>query len=91
MFISQLDDIKSGKISFNRIGIHVGSASEAFYLREISAGRRNYYPLKKQKSEIYNCLLNDTIDLTFMDTGVAEYITNNIYCNFTIVDEDFNK
>ncbi len=88
--ISGLDDIKSGKIPSNRIGIRVGSASEAFYLREISDGRRNYYALKN-KPETYNCLLNNTIDLTFMDIGVAEYITNNVYCNFTIVGEDFNK
>jgi len=88
--ISGLDDIKSGKIPFNRIGICVGSASEDFYLREISNGLRNYYALKN-KQETYDCLLNGTIDLSFMDICVAEYITNNVYCNLTIVGEDFNK
>jgi ABC-type amino acid transport substrate-binding protein len=88
--ISGLDDIISGKIPYNRIGIRVGTASEAFYLREISSGRRNYYPLKN-KQETYDCILNRTIDLSFLDIGVAQYITNNIYCNLTIVGEAFNQ
>ncbi|CAF4716872.1 unnamed protein product, partial [Rotaria magnacalcarata] len=32
--ISGIDDIKSGKIPFNRIGVRVGTASEDYYLRE---------------------------------------------------------
>ncbi|CAF1099422.1 unnamed protein product [Adineta ricciae] len=88
--ISGLDDVKSGKIPFNRIGIRVGSASEDFYLREVSNGRRNYYALKN-KPETYACLLNGSIDLTFMDVGVAEYITNNVYCSLTLAGEEFNK
>ena len=88
--ISGLDDIKSGMVPFNRIGIRVGSASEDFYLREISDGKKNYFPLKN-KQETYDCLLNGTIDLSIMDIGVAEYITNNIYCNLTLIGEDFNK
>ncbi len=88
--ISGLDDVKSGKVSFNRIGIRVGSASETFYFREVSEGRRNYYPLKN-KQETYDCLLNDTIDLSFMDIGVAEYLINNVYCNLTFVGGEFNK
>lgn len=88
--ISGLDDIKRGVIPFKRIGIRVGSASEDFYLREVSNGLRNYYALKT-KQETYDSLLNGTIDLSFMDIGVAEYVTNNIYCNLTLVGEDFNK
>ncbi|CAF2891658.1 unnamed protein product [Rotaria sp. Silwood2] len=51
--ISGLDDIKSGKIPSNRIGICIRGASEAFYLRENSEGRRNYIPLK-DKQETYD-------------------------------------
>ncbi|CAF2146466.1 unnamed protein product [Rotaria magnacalcarata] len=32
--ISGIDDIKSGKIPFNRVGVRVGTASEDYYLRE---------------------------------------------------------
>ncbi|CAF4196559.1 unnamed protein product [Rotaria sp. Silwood2] len=88
--ISGIDDIKSGKIPFNRIGIRVGTASEEYYLREISGGRQNYYPLKSRQ-EIYDSLLNNVIDVSFHDTGVAEYVTNNIYCNLTLVGEGFDK
>ncbi|CAF4659296.1 unnamed protein product [Rotaria sp. Silwood1] len=88
--ISGIDDIKSGKIPFNRIGILIGTASEEFYLREISSSSRNFYPLKSRK-EMYDSLVNNLIDVTFNDVGVAEYMTNNIYCNATLLGEDFNK
>ncbi|CAF4096577.1 unnamed protein product [Rotaria sp. Silwood2] len=88
--ISGIDDIKSGKISFNRIGVRVGTASEEYYLREISEGNRNYYPLKSRQ-ETYDSLLNNIIDVSFLDGGAAEYITNNIYCNLTLVGEGFEK
>ncbi|CAF1369107.1 unnamed protein product [Rotaria sordida] len=88
--ISGIDDIKSGKISFNRIGILVGTASEEYYLKEISSDSRNYYPLKSRE-EMYNSLLNNLIDVSFHDAGVAEYITNNVYCNVTLIGEGFDK
>ncbi|CAF5068043.1 unnamed protein product, partial [Rotaria sp. Silwood1] len=88
--ISGIDDIKSGKIPFNRIGILIGTANEEFYLREISSSSRNFYPLKSRK-EMYDSLVNNLIDVTFNDAGVAEYMTNNIYCNATLLGEDFNK
>jgi ABC-type amino acid transport substrate-binding protein len=86
--ISGIDDIKNGKIPFSRIGIIVGSSIEDYYLREISGGSRNYYPLKSQ-SDIYSCLLNNTIDASIYDTGLLEYATNEIYCNLTLVGSDF--
>ncbi|CAF4369197.1 unnamed protein product, partial [Rotaria sordida] len=66
------------------------SASEEYSLREISGGNRNYYPLKSRQ-ELYESLLNDIIDASFLDTGVGEYITNTIYCNLTLVGTDFDK
>ncbi|CAF4780718.1 unnamed protein product [Rotaria sp. Silwood1] len=88
--ISGIDDIKSGKIPFNRIGILVGTAGEEYYLREISSGSRNFYPLKSRQ-EMYNSLLNNLIDVSFHDTGAAEYVTNNIYCNLTLIGEGFDS
>ncbi|CAF1417594.1 unnamed protein product [Rotaria sp. Silwood1] len=88
--ISGIDDIKSGKISSNRIGIRVGTAMEEYYLREISNGNRNYYPLKSQQ-DIYDSLLNNIIDVSIHDAGAAEYVINNVYCNLTLVGEGFDK
>ncbi|CAF3623469.1 unnamed protein product [Rotaria sp. Silwood1] len=88
--ISGIEDIKSGKIPFKRIGIVVGTAAEEYYLREISSGSRNYYPLKSGQ-EIFNSLLNNLIDVAFHDTDIAEYVTNNIYCNLTLIGEGFDK
>jgi ABC-type amino acid transport substrate-binding protein len=88
--ISSIDDIKSGKIPFSRFGIRVGTASEELYLREISGGNRNFYPLTTRK-DMYEKLLAKIIDASLMDTGIAEYITNNVYCNLTLVGADFDK
>lgn len=88
--ISGLDDIKNGKIPFHRIGIRVGTVGEDFYLREISNGIRNFYPLKSRQ-DLYNSLLSGVIDVSLMDIGVAKYVTNNIYCNLTLVGADFDK
>ncbi|CAF1173737.1 unnamed protein product [Rotaria sordida] len=88
--ISGIDDIKNGKIPFNRIGILVGSAPEEYYLREISNGARNYYPLQSL-NDLYLSLLTNMIDAAFWDSGTIEYVTNNIYCNLTIIGNDFDK
>jgi ABC-type amino acid transport substrate-binding protein len=88
--ISGIDDIRNGKIPFHRIGIRVGTAGEDYYLREISGGIRNFYSLKSRQ-DLYNSLLNSAIDVSFMDIGVAEYVTNNVYCNLTLVGSDFDK
>ncbi len=87
--ISGIDDIKNGKIPFNRIGIVVGTSFEDYYLREISNGIRNFYPLNT-KQDVYDCLLNNTIDASIMDGSVVEYMTNNVYCNLTLVGADFD-
>ncbi|CAM4922473.1 unnamed protein product [Rotaria socialis] len=88
--ISGIDDIKIGKIPFHRIGIHVGTTEEEYYLREISGGSRNYYPIKSYE-EIYHSLLNGTVDASFIDTGAGEYMTSTIYCNLALVGADFDK
>ncbi|CAF3228638.1 unnamed protein product [Rotaria sp. Silwood2] len=88
--ISGIDDIKSGKIPFNPIGIRIGTAGEDYYLREVSNGNRNYYPLKSRK-ETFDNLLASIIDASFIDIGVGEYVTNNIYYNLTLVGEDFGE
>ncbi|CAF1438480.1 unnamed protein product, partial [Rotaria sordida] len=86
--ISGIDDIKNGKIPFSRVGILVESSQEDYYLREISGGVRNYYPLKTQ-DELYSSLLNNLIDASILDISALEYYTNNIYCNLTLVGKDF--
>jgi ABC-type amino acid transport substrate-binding protein len=88
--VTGLDDIKNGKLTFNRIGIRIGTEMEDFYLREISGGNRNFYPLKSYQQQ-YTSLLNGVIDATFMDSGTAEYITNNIYCNLTTIGASFDQ
>ena len=88
--ISGIDDIKNGKIPPYRIGIREGTASEEYYLREISGQIKNYYPLKT-KQETYDRLLDNTIDASFIDVGVGEYITNNIYCNLTLIGDGFDN
>ena len=88
--ISSIDDIKSGMVRSNRIGIIVGTAIEDYYLREISRGIRDFYPLKSLQ-DAYDCLINNEIDVAFHDIGTAEYIVNNIYCNLTLVGECFDK
>ncbi|CAF1331286.1 unnamed protein product [Rotaria sordida] len=86
--ISGIDDIKNGKISFSRIGILIEASVEDYYLREVSEGVRNYYPLKTQ-NELFNSLLNNLVDASILDTSAIEYYTNNIYCNLTFVEKDF--
>ena len=88
--VSGIDDIRNGKLTFNRIGIRVGTSMEDYYLRQISGGNRNFYPLKSLQQQ-YTSLLSGTVDATFMDSGIAEYATNNIFCNLTIVGADFDK
>ncbi|CAF4381816.1 unnamed protein product, partial [Rotaria sordida] len=88
--ISGIDDIKNGEIPYSRIGIRLGTASEDYYLQQISAFSRNFRSLKSPQ-DLYDSLLNDVIDASFLDSGVAEYITNNVYCNLTLVGAEFDK
>ncbi|CAF3485083.1 unnamed protein product [Rotaria sp. Silwood1] len=89
--ISGLDDLKAGKIPFNRIGIRAGTASERFYLQQISRGAYNFHPLPSSKQATYDALLANIIDVCFIDSGVGRYVTNNIYCNLTLVGEPFDQ
>ncbi|CAF0954314.1 unnamed protein product [Rotaria sordida] len=88
--ISGIDDIKNGKIPFDRIGIRVGTAGEDYYLREISGGNPNYHKLYS-RDELYNSLLARRIDISFINSGTGEYVTNNIYCNLTLTGTEFEK
>jgi ABC-type amino acid transport substrate-binding protein/ABC-type branched-subunit amino acid transport system substrate-binding protein len=88
--ISGIDDIKNGKLSFSRIGIHVNTSIEDYFLREISRDNRNFHSLTSEQ-EMYNKLLNNIIDASIVDSGLVEYATNNVYCNLTLVGADFYK
>ena len=88
--ISGIDDIKNGKIPSHRIGIREGTAMEEYYLREISKRSKNYYPLKSL-DEAYDRLLDNTIDASIIDAAFGEYLTNNIYCNLTLLGEGFDS
>ncbi|UJR11071.1 hypothetical protein I4U23_015253 [Adineta vaga] len=85
---SDIVDLKGGKIPFSRIGVCVNTADEEYFLQEISDGSRIYYPLKSLQYMI-DGLLNGNIDATFLDNGSAEYITNHIDCNLTLIGESF--
>lgn len=87
--VNNIDDMKDGKIPHNRIGILQGTAIEEYFVREVSRGSRNFYPLSSRR-QLLDSLLNDQIDASFLDSGVAEYITNHIFCNLTLVGEAFN-
>ena len=88
--ISGIDDLKSGKVPPNRIGIRVGTASEEFYLREISRGLRNYIPLQTRK-DTYDYLVNKAIDVAIVDSATGEYMINTYYCNLTFVGQSFDE
>ena len=88
--ISGLDDIKNGEVPPHRIGIVIESSIEDFFLREISAGKRTFYPLRSRE-EMFNQLLNNIIDVAIMDAGVLEYATTSIYCNLTLVGASFDQ
>ncbi|CAF1145533.1 unnamed protein product, partial [Adineta ricciae] len=89
VLISGIDDIKKGKISSDRVGIIANSSIEDYYLREISGGNHNFYPLQS-KDDMYNKLLSNTIDAAIMDSGVLEYSTNTLYRNLTLAGPAFD-
>jgi len=88
--ITGIDDLKNGKIPANRIGIRVGTASVDYYLTEISNGNPNFYPLQTLQ-QTYDSLLAGIIDVAFTDIGVGEYMTNNVYCNLTLIGDSFDS
>ncbi|CAF1344135.1 unnamed protein product [Adineta ricciae] len=87
---SGIDDIKNGKVAYNRIGIISGSSIEDYFLREISDGSRTYYVLR-DKQDMLDKLLSGIIDVSIMDTGFAEFVTNSMYCNLTIIGAGFDQ
>ncbi|CAF1610757.1 unnamed protein product, partial [Adineta ricciae] len=86
--ISSIDDVRNGKVAFSRLGVLIESSAEEYYLREISDGIRNFYPLRSL-DDLFNSLLNNKIDASFFDIGSLEYATNNVYCNLSLVGSDF--
>ncbi|CAF1455573.1 unnamed protein product [Rotaria sordida] len=87
--LSGIDDLKSGKIQYSRVGVRVGTVGEAYYLSHISHGNKNYYPLTTRQS-LYDNLLAGNIDVSFIDDGIGTYVTNNVYCNLTLVGAGFD-
>ncbi|CAF1408140.1 unnamed protein product, partial [Didymodactylos carnosus] len=75
--ISGIDDIKNGRVSYNRIGIVVGSASYEYYINNVS---KYFYPLKSS-NEIYVNLLNENIDAALWDNTSLEYEIRHSYCS----------
>ncbi|CAF4961597.1 unnamed protein product [Rotaria sp. Silwood1] len=88
--ISGIEDIKNGKIPLNRIGILLQSSHEEYYLREVSNGARTYYPVHSEE-ELCSSVASGLADASIIDSSSAEYYTNNIYCNLTIIGNDFNQ
>ena len=88
--LSGIDDIKNGKVAFSRLGIPIDSAIEDYYLREVSSGSRNFYPLPTM-SAAYSSLLDRTIDAAILDIGLSEYATNFLYCDLTLIGADFGR
>ena len=87
--INSIEDLRQKKIPHNRIGVRVGMITEEFFLRQISGGIRTFYPLYS-RDEQFKRLLNGDIDATFMDSGIAEYLTNNVYCGLSMVGPSFD-
>ena len=69
--------------------MRVNRTTEAFYLREISGGIRNYHPLHSRE-ELIDRLLSGDSDASFIDSGIGEYLANNIYCHRTLVGSGFD-
>ncbi|UJR18429.1 hypothetical protein I4U23_005334 [Adineta vaga] len=89
--IDGIDDLRNRKIPFNRSGIRIGTAVQEYYLREISGGIRNFYPIKFCQ-HLYDSLLSGVIDADGLtDIGSGEYIVNNVYCNLTLGGKGFDK
>ncbi|CAF3850566.1 unnamed protein product [Rotaria sp. Silwood1] len=88
--ISGIQDLKNGKIPLNRIDVLVQSAHEEYYLRKVSNGARTYYPVHSEE-ELCSSVAEGLADASIIDSSSAEYYTNNIYCNLTIVGDYFNQ
>ncbi|CAF3550034.1 unnamed protein product [Rotaria sp. Silwood1] len=74
--ISGIDDIKNGRLSFSRIGIMPNSATADYYVQNISS---IYFPLLKSQ-DIYQRLLDNSIDAALWGSSALEYAIGNHYC-----------
>ena len=75
--LSGIDDIKNGRIPFDRIGIVTNSAISDYYIQNIST---TYKPLSSIR-EMYEGLLNHSIDASMWDSSIIEYGVANEYCD----------
>ncbi|CAF1118793.1 unnamed protein product [Adineta steineri] len=88
--ISGIDDIKNGKVPPSRVGIITDTSIEDYYLREVSGGSLNFYPVDSTGAMI-EALLDKKIDASIMDSGTLEYLTNSMFCNLTLVGTTFDQ
>ncbi|CAF1332977.1 unnamed protein product, partial [Rotaria sordida] len=86
--ISGIDDIKNGRLRFDRIGVLSNSAIEEFYTSYIS---NEFYPVKSVP-DIYTLLLNNYIDAALGDALSIEYAVDRHYCgNLSVIGVGFAK
>ena len=71
-----IDDLKNGRIPFTRIGIVTNSAVSDYYEQDISP---TYYRLGTAQ-EIYQRLLDNTIDASIWDSPILEHAIDEHYC-----------
>lgn len=79
--ISGIDDIKNGRIPFSRVGVVTNSAVSDYFVQNIS---KEYYPLQSSQ-EIYDRLLDYTIDAAIWDSTIIEYAVAHTYSNQLVV------
>ena len=79
--LSGIDDIKNGRIPFDRVGIISNSAVSDYYVQNISS---TFKPLSSVH-EMYDALLNYSIDASIWDSAAIEYAVEKEYCDRLIV------
>ena len=75
--INGIDDIKNGRVAFNRIGIVNNTAMSEYFIQNVSS---DFYPLSTFH-EMYLRLLDNTIDASIGDASMVDYAVQNFYCN----------
>ena len=86
--ITGIDDIKNGRLPFSRIGIVTNSAASDYYMQNVSLTYRSL----SNAEEMYQRLLDQTIDASIWDSSVIEYTVNNYNCGqLTVVGNGFVK
>ncbi|CAF1249086.1 unnamed protein product [Adineta ricciae] len=84
--ISGIDDIKNGRVPFDRVGIVSNSAVPEYYIQNVLS---DYRPLSSP-DEIYSRLLDGTIDAAIWDASVLKFKIDREYCNqLSVVGSEF--